>query len=178
MAESSISSPSAGCPRKKCSGGNVFPFRFTPLFLSWESGAFVSGRRSSGVPVGQGAPSLRDFYPLIPYFSLAPLLPFMYFTRDKSPSGACHRAPLRGPMPMPFRISSMRLSAKGLCNVSKLFPFPRIQNICVFYPSWPLPAFSEAFPSPKDKAAPPPGRNRPNRQQMLRRPIWRGADRA
>lgn len=45
----------------------------------------------------------------------------MYFTRDKSPSGACHRAPLRGLMPMPFRISSMRLSAKGLCNVSKLF---------------------------------------------------------
>lgn len=82
----------------------------------------------------------------------------MYFTRDKSPSGACHRAPLRGPIPMPFRISSVRLSAKGLCNVSKLFPFPRTQNICVFYPSWPLPAFSEAFPSPKDRAAPPPGR--------------------
>ena len=98
----------------------------------------------------------QDFYHNL--FSLAHLLPFMYFTRDKSPSGPCHRAPLRGPIPMPFRISSVRLSAKGLCNVSKLFPFPRTRIYAYFtHPRPFLPAFFEAFPSPKDRAAPQAG---------------------
>lgn len=112
------------------------------------------------------------FYLQHPYFELARPSSFLYFTRDIKSIKACVRTLLHAPMDSACCILSRKTVRQGSMRRPKaplLFFTP--PNICAFYPSSPLPAFSEAFLSSMDRPALLPSRSRLNRKRTPRRPI-------